>query len=64
MSDKKIESLIQLIVDSLRFGLFLHQVIHDVINPQVQFLHRFLTIFRPKKRSFQEYFKRIKKLPK
>ena len=48
MCNKQVESLIQLFIHVLSFGLFLHQIKHNVVNSEVQFLHSFLTIFSPR----------------
>ena len=53
MCNKQVESLIQLFIYVLSFGLFLHQIKHNVVNSEVQFLHSFLTIFSPRKKRLE-----------
>ncbi len=45
--DEQVERLVDLVVDVLRLHLLGHQVVHDVVDAQVQLLHRLLAVLSP-----------------
>ncbi len=44
MVDEEVERLVQLVVDVLRLHLLLDEVVHDVVDAEVQLLHRLLAV--------------------
>ena len=55
---KKLKRLVQFLVDILGLGFLHHQIVHDVVNPQIQFLNSFFTIFSPEiqKRKIKKHY--------